>query len=155
MPSKKSFIHVCLLLFLVAWGCRQKDLPVLKVDAVHSQTHRPDKTEAPPYEIGSAAGVILDSAEFQFPAFGKSDARPNVVQIVGGEHAMYAARFDPSSKNELSADTLRPMKSSPEFGGFRAGDEFIIAIGDQLPPPSAGKPAPFRVMWIAMMKVKK
>ncbi len=144
------------LVVLLSLGCGKRDWPVLAVDTTHSQTRRPDNTEAPPYEIKPAAGVVLDSSNYQFPAFSKIIDRPNSVQLVGGEKLLYAAPFDPAVRtNELSADTLTALRGSPAFAGFKDGETYIVAIGNQGEPPAPGKPAPFRVMWLAMIQVKK
>ena len=114
----------------LGWSCGAP-APVVVVDAAHSQVGQPKGTAGTHYVRAPTSRIRLDARQFDFSKSLYPDVKPNAVQVVLGDRRQYTAEWVPSGVVNLSRATLVPMNSSPAFDGFQAGDQAVIAIGEQ------------------------
>jgi hypothetical protein len=102
-----------------------KPLPVVVLDDHHDAM----KADAGPYSIPAAPGLVLDAAGYSFA----SDAgpAPDAVHVVHGSDEYFRGQWDGRGKFTISASTLSPVRGRDPFGGFVAGETYIIAVGSE------------------------
>ncbi|MBI5842584.1 MAG: hypothetical protein HZB19_21045 [Chloroflexi bacterium] len=120
-------------------------LPVLVVDEAHFQ----DETLV--YEIPAGNGFVLDARNYtyQIPV-GAGPVTANYLQLVeiAQEGEIFGMELSVgASRSSITADQLLPLTGTSDFGGFGAGQQFVIAIGNM-------NEERFIPLWTATIEVK-
>jgi hypothetical protein len=123
------------------------------VDQEHSQIGQPEGKEGVKYLLAPVARLSLDARQFDFSRSLFPGTKPTAVQLVLGKQRQYAARWDPSGLVELSQRTLTPMNDSTPFAGLAAGDQAIVAIGEQRTDEKTQEIV-LKVLWVGLIDVK-
>jgi len=127
---------------------------VLVVDSQHSQIGQPEGSEGLKYTVPPVQKLTIDTRSFDFSKSLFPNVQPNAIQLVIGKDRQYSAAWDPSGLTMLAAATLKPMSEGPTFQGLRAGDQAIIAIGEQRVDPAQQQIA-LKVLWVGLVEVKE
>lgn len=127
--------------------------PTIEIDEAHHQVERSYGSEAPPYQIPASDSLIVDASGYEFGgAEGAANAPPNMVQLVNNK-GIYGADWDAQNKRAiLNSTTLKVLRGDGPFPGFRAGESYILAIGNAGAVQADGS-APFRVRWVGIIAV--
>ena len=131
----------------------EEQLQVIVVDQEHMQDG--SRENIPAYTIGPAGGIILDASShvMRIPSQLKG-RRPNMIQLIAGKHEMYGAEWsEREGRYLLDGTTLRPLYQSKPFGGFRAGQNIILAIVQENAPGADGRIEVYP-MWYSMLNVQ-
>jgi hypothetical protein len=127
--------------------------PTIVVDAAHSQASQPEGKKGDHYVVAPAPRILLDARQFDFSKSLYPDVQPNAVQVVLGEQRQYSAPWMPSGRVQLSKSTLQPLNNSPPFAGFQAGDQAVVAIGEQR-VDEGKKEVVLKLLWAGLVDFK-
>jgi len=121
----------------------------IQIDDVHIQMGREKGDEGILYEISPANSIIVDASNYNFPKYKElENDSPNAIQlIIDNDHQYTANWVAGTTKYSLTRENLIPRFK--EFEGFKAGDKFILAIG-QLTLDDIKKQQVFKVQWVGM-----
>ena len=123
--------------------------PVVKVDDKHQMMNYPTGTTPEIYRVRAASSMVFDATGYTFdipPAI--RDKPLNSIQVVQSKTNQFELTWQPgTTRYELSKATLRPLRGSRPFEGFRAGDKMIVSIG------VVYEPRKFAPVWMAIVEV--
>ena len=127
--------------------------PTIVVDAAHSQVGQPEGKTGVHYVVAPTTRILLDARQFDFSKSLYPDVQPNAVQVVLGDKRQYSAPWMASGRVQLSRSTLQPLNGSPPFDGFRAGDQAVVAIGEQR-VEEGHKEVVLKLLWAGLVDFK-
>jgi hypothetical protein len=133
-------------------GCTRRQGVTIVVDPEHAQVGQPKGKKGAKYALPPAAAITLDARHFDFSRSLYPQTRPTAVQLVVDNKRQYSAAWNPSGLVELSRETLTPMNGSLPFAGLRAGDQAIVAIGEQRLDRET-REIVLKVLWVGLIEV--
>jgi hypothetical protein len=141
-------------LSLVGCGQREpKPMPpnppaILHLDSAHNHAAG---TNAEFYVIEACQSAEVDTTGYSIPVPPKLQiSGPNAIHLIHANDEYFRAGWDGKSRVVLDAGSLKNIKGSGGFSGFRDGEEYVLGIGhDNYPEPKMQ----FRVLWAGMIKV--
>jgi hypothetical protein len=101
-------------------------LPLLIMDEVHFL----DSNAV--YTIPPGDGFILDSRSYTFriPPTSSGPLVPNFFQIIG-DSQYYGMEWESEELvHKITAHQLTPLSGTTAFNGFKAGQRFVVAVGN-------------------------
>ncbi len=152
MIYKGRFVALYLTMSIAVFA-QTHSRPTITIDEAHHQVERSYGEEAPPYHIPASDSVMVDATDYEFGGVeGDAIAPPNMVQLVNSK-GIYRADWDAQNKRAiLNSTTLKVLRGDGPFPGFRAGESYILAIGNAGAVQAVGS-APFRVRWVGIIAV--
>lgn len=134
-------------------ACRKPPEATLIIDSAHSQVGQPEGQSGLNYLVHPVQVLTVDARSFDFARSLFPNVRPNAIQLVVGKDRQYSARWDPSGLTTLSADTLTALNDSPVFPGLMAGDQAVLAIGEERIDEKQ-RQLVLKALWVGLVDVK-
>ena len=120
------------------------DSPIIVLDSAHQNEGR----VAHPYTLAPVSSLRFDRGDVVFP---DTELGPtNAVHIMLGRGLLYRMKLPDEGLIVLDQSTLEPLKGSPDFTGFEAPYEMMVAFGHDA---FAAQPVPhFKTSWLTTVK---
>jgi len=147
-------MHLLLILIMCAGSlslsAADTNLPVIKVDDKHQMNYYQPGTKPDIYEIHPAPNLVLDATGYTFDIPKEVREMPlNSIQLIQSKTNIFEVPWKTATtRYDLSKETLRPLRGSKPFEGFKTGDKMVIAIG------IVYEAKKFAVVWTSIIEVK-
>lgn len=123
--------------------------PVIRLEDIHNQA----SGKGGEYRLAPTPGVILEAGHYEIPKPEKlKDVEPSALHVIISSEEVYRIDWNARGRIVLDAQTLTRVRGQGEFGGFVAGTQYVMGIGQERPGDHPEQ-IRFAVMWAGILQV--
>jgi len=148
--------NIAVVTFLLVSGsvANAEQKQTLVIDSQHLMAGNQKNQVA--YTIKPTQKLVIDYSKYKFqPGTNGKISKPDTMSMIVDNSRQYYYKITGNkTKHTLSANTLTHRVGFKSFTGLKAGDKFILAIGN-LVNDKRGTKQIFKVAWIGVVNVAK